>query len=91
MKSCVAGLKVRSFTGLGLAPDDLLQDYSKAMEAASAESGRARFDEARRHVRLRTNVKFGKILALDVARKKEILAAIKERASQDPRRVDIFG
>jgi hypothetical protein len=68
--------------GLGLAPHDLLQDYSKAMEAASAAARRARFEEARRQVRRPTNVEFGKILALDIARKKEVLAAIKERAAR---------
>jgi hypothetical protein len=62
--------------GLGLAPDDLLRDYSKAMGAAAAAPGRARFEEARR--RRWTDVDSGKIVALDVARKKEILAQIKK-------------
>jgi hypothetical protein len=68
--------------GLGLAPEDLLQDYSKAMDAASAASRRARFEEARRQVRQPRNVEFGKILAFDVAKKEDILAAIKERAAR---------
>jgi hypothetical protein len=65
---------------LGLPPDELLQTYSKAMGVASAAAGRARFEGVRRRLRERTNVEFGKLLSLDLARKKEILAAIKERA-----------
>jgi hypothetical protein len=67
---------------LGLAPNDLLQDYSNAMEAASAASRRARFEEARRQVRRPTNVEFGKILAFDIGRKTKILAAIEDRAAR---------
>lgn len=62
--------------GLGLAPDDLLLTYSKAMAAAAAAPGRARFEEARRRVRRGADLGFGKILAFDVARKKAMLAEI---------------
>ena len=67
---------------LGLAPDSLLQDYAKAMEAACAAPKRAQFEEARLHVRQKKGADFGKILSFDVARKKQIMAAIRDYAAK---------
>jgi hypothetical protein len=67
---------------LGLAPEDLLQDYAKALDAAFAAPKRARFEEARRQVRQRKGADSGKILSFDVARKKQIMAAISDHAER---------
>jgi hypothetical protein len=68
--------------GIGVAPDGLLQDYAKALNAACAAQGRERFAEARRQVRQKGDAEFGKIVSFDVAKKKEIMAAIGERAAK---------
>ena len=67
---------------LGLAPDDLLQDYAKALDAACAAPKSARFEEARLRVRQKVDGDFGKILSFDVAKKKEIMAAIRAHAAR---------
>lgn len=67
---------------VGLKPDDLLQEYSKAMEAAIAAPKRARFEEARRLVREKKFADFGKILSFDLARKKQVMAAIRDYADR---------
>lgn len=67
---------------IGLSPEDLLRDYSNVMNAAIAAPKRARFEEARRLVRLRTAADPAKILSFDLARKKQIMAAIKGRADK---------
>lgn len=67
---------------VGLAPDDLLQDYAKALDAARAAPKRARFEEARLRVRQKAAGDFGKILSFDVAKKKEIMAAVKDHAAR---------
>lgn len=68
--------------GIGLRPEDLLRDYSNAMNAAIAAPKRARFEEARRLVRQRTPADSAKILSFDLARKRQIMAAIKDRAAK---------
>jgi hypothetical protein len=50
------------------------------MEAAGFPSKRARFEEARRHVRSQMGRQSAKIVALDLPKKRQILAAIRERA-----------
>lgn len=67
---------------LGLAPDDLLKGYAKALDAACAAPKRARFEEARLRVRQKSAGDFGKILSFDVAKKKEIMAAIRDHAAR---------
>jgi hypothetical protein len=67
---------------IGLRPEDLLRDYSSAMNAAIAAPKRARFEEARRLLRQRTAADSAKILSFDLARKKQIIAAIKDRADK---------
>jgi len=68
--------------GIGLAPDGLLQDYAKALNAACAANKRARFEEARRQVHQKGGTDFGKILAFDADKKKEIMAAIRDHAAR---------
>jgi hypothetical protein len=68
--------------GIGLVPEALLQDYAKALDAACAAPKRARFEEARRQVRQKTGADFDKIRSFDVARKKEIMAAIRDHAAR---------
>jgi hypothetical protein len=65
---------------LGLSPGDLLQDHAKALAKAHASLGRARFEEARRQVRQRAGSTTVKILSFDLARKNEIMAAVKRYA-----------
>lgn len=67
---------------IGLSPEELLRDYSRAMDAAIAGPKRARFEEARRLVRQRKAADSGKILSFDLARKKQIMAAIRDRADR---------
>jgi hypothetical protein len=67
---------------IGLAPDGLLQDYAEALTAASADPRRARFEEARRQLRQKSSADFGKILSFDVAKKKAIMAAIRDHADR---------
>jgi hypothetical protein len=68
--------------GIGLAPDGLLQDYEKALNAACAAHKRERFEEARRQVRQKGGTDFGKILSFDLDKKKEIMAAIRDHAAK---------
>jgi hypothetical protein len=68
--------------GIGLSPEDLLRDYSKAMDAAIAAPKRARFEEARRLVRQKKAADFGKILSFDVTRKRQIMATIRDHADR---------
>jgi hypothetical protein len=67
---------------IGLNSEDLLRDYSRAMNAAIAAPKRARFEEALRLVRQKKAADFGKIVSLDVARKKQIMAAIRDHADR---------
>lgn len=67
---------------IDLSPEDLLRDYSKAMNAAIAAPKRARFEEALRLVRQKKAADFGKIVSLDVARKKQIMAAVRDHADR---------
>jgi hypothetical protein len=67
---------------IGLTPEDLLRDYSKAMNAAIAGPKRGRFEEARRLVRQKKSADLGKIVFLDLARKKQIMAAIRDHADR---------
>jgi hypothetical protein len=67
---------------IGLSPDDLLRDYSKAVDAVTAAPKRARFEEARRLVRQKKAADFGKIVSLDVAKKKQIMAAVRDQADR---------
>jgi hypothetical protein len=67
---------------IGLSPDDLLRDYSKAVDAMIAAPNRARFEEARRLVRQKKAADYGKIVSLDVAKKKQIMAAVRDQADR---------
>jgi CHASE3 domain sensor protein len=67
---------------IGLSPEDLLQDYSKKMNAAIAAPKRARFEEALRLVRQKKAADFRKIVSLDVARKKQMMAAVRDHADR---------
>ena len=65
---------------LGLSPNDLLQKYAGALDAACAAPKRALFEEARRQVRRNKGAEVGKMISFDLAKKKEIMAAIKKHA-----------
>jgi hypothetical protein len=67
---------------IGLAPEKLLLDYAKAMDGVFAAAKRARFEEARRHVRQQKSAHLSKIRSLDVGKKREILAAIRDYAAR---------
>jgi hypothetical protein len=67
---------------IGLAPDRLLQDFAEALNAACAARKRARFEEARRQLRQKSSPEFGKIFSFDLAKKKAIMAAIRDHAAR---------
>ena len=67
---------------IGLNPQELLMDYSKAVAAATTAPKRARFEEARRRIRQMKTAGPGKILSLDVARKKQIIATVRDHADR---------
>ena len=67
---------------VGLTPDALLQGYSKVLNAACAAPQRARFEEARRRLRLKSSADFGKVLSFDLTKKREILAGIRDHATR---------
>ena len=100
----IASLKGRELddyiASLGLSPDDLLRDYSAAMDAAVAAPKRARFEEARRLVRQRKRVDSAKILAFDFPKKKQLMEALRghpemtraarNRTLEDENDIDVF-
>jgi len=67
---------------IGLAPDELLQHYAASFKSAVLASKRSRFEEAKRHVHNRSFPKASTVISLDVARKRQILTAIKEWTAQ---------
>ena len=67
---------------LGLAPNDLLRKYEKALDLAHTASQRARFEEARRQVQAKKDFGSAKIVSLDLARKKQIMDAIQKYADR---------
>src|SRR5450759_2001531 len=62
---------------IGLNPDNLLQMYEKGLDIAFTAAKRVRFEEARRSVRARAASGIAKIAAFDLAKKKQIMAAIR--------------
>lgn len=67
---------------IGLDPGDLLQNFSKSLNSAIAAPQRAQFEEARRLVRQKKSADFGKVVSLDLARKKQIMAAVRDHADK---------
>jgi len=67
---------------VGLSPQDLLRDYLKARDAAIAAPKRARFEEARRLVQQKKVFDPSNILSFDPAKKKQIMAAIRDCADK---------
>lgn len=67
---------------IGLSPQDLLRGYSTARDAAIAAPKRARFEEARGLVQQKKVVDSGNILSFDPAKKRQIMAAIRDRADK---------
>jgi len=67
---------------IGLSPEDLLRDYSKAMDAAIAAPKRVQFEEAAAWCARRRSPTSAKILSFDVTRKKQIMAAIRDHADR---------
>jgi hypothetical protein len=67
---------------IGLKPEDLVQDYAKALDAVSAARKRARLQEARQQLRQTTKVDFSKILSFDLRKKQQIMAAIRDHAAR---------
>jgi hypothetical protein len=66
---------------VGLSPEVLQQEFAESIEAAVKGLGRARFEEARQSVRTVGALRPSKIVSLDLARKRQVMAAIKERAA----------
>jgi hypothetical protein len=67
---------------IGVSPQDLLRDYSRARDAAIATPKRARFEEARGLVQQKKVIDSGNILSFDPAKKRQIMAAIRDRADK---------
>ncbi len=67
---------------IDLAPNGLLQNYAEALNAACAGRKRARFEEARRELRQKSSPDFGKIFSFDLAKKRAIMAAIRDHAAR---------
>jgi hypothetical protein len=67
---------------IDLAPDGLLQNYAEALNAACAARKRARFEEARQELRQKSSPDFGKIFSFDLAKKRAIMAAIRDHAAR---------
>jgi hypothetical protein len=65
---------------IGLNRQDLLKQYSNAVSAAIAAPKRALFEDARRRLREKNTVESAKILAFDIAKKKQIVAAVRDHA-----------
>lgn len=65
---------------VGLEPDVLLQDYSKALASLSAGASRRRFEQARRSMHQISETDFTTILTFDLSKKRDILAAIRDYA-----------
>lgn len=68
--------------GIGLNRQDLLKQYSNAVSAAIAAPKRAMFEDARRRLREKKTVNSAKILAFDVVKKKQIVAAVRDHADR---------
>jgi hypothetical protein len=68
--------------GIGLGSDSLLENYAEALNAACVASKRARFEKARRELRHKSDADFGKIFSFDLAKKKAIMAAIRDHAAR---------
>src|SRR5262245_14263144 len=66
-------------TSIGLAPDRLVRDYAKALDAATK---RSRLEEARRQVHQTKASDFGKLLSFDLTRKSQILSEINDYADR---------
>jgi hypothetical protein len=66
---------------IGLNRQDLLKRYSKVSSAIAAPK-RALFEDARRRLREKKTVDSAKILAFDVAKKKQIMAAVRDHADR---------
>lgn len=67
---------------IGLEPDELLQQYVKSAEGAKTALRRARFEDAKLHVRDAKHPNISNVVSLGIARKQQILVAIKDRMSQ---------
>ncbi len=67
---------------IGLSPQDLLRDYSRARDTAIATPRRAQFEEARRLVQQKKVADSGNVLSFDPVKKKQIMAAIRDRADR---------
>lgn len=65
---------------VGLSPSALLEDYERSLAAAMTVSKRARLDEARRQLQMKKPVDASKILSFDIAKKRQIAAAMKAHA-----------
>lgn len=64
---------------VGLDPKGLLVDFEMSLKLLATSHGRRRFDEARAMLAASPSPSAGKLLDLDVARKRSVFAAVKER------------
>ncbi|MGE3968308.1 MAG: hypothetical protein AB7F08_08705 [Dongiaceae bacterium] len=67
---------------IGMTSEGLMQHYANALNAACTAAKRARFEDARRQVRQKVGADLGKLLSFDVAKKKEIMAVIRDYADR---------
>lgn len=81
--SLLEGRELDEFlSGIGLDPDELLQHYKKSAEGAAIAAKRSRFEEARRHIREQKHRPSSNVISMDVTKKRQILAVIRDRTSQ---------
>lgn len=67
---------------VGLVPGDLLEQYTMSVDAAKRAFKRARFEEARHQVRNQSRWHPMGIRKLDLRKKQQVLAAIRDRTAR---------
>jgi hypothetical protein len=66
----------------GLNPNELLAGFERSLAGAMNASKRARFDEARKQLRMKKPVDASKILSFDLSKKRQIAATLKVHADK---------
>lgn len=81
--SSLKGRELNEFLNeIGLNSEPLLLHYANSVDAAGVAAQRARFEEARRHIRHQTGRPPAKIILFDLPKKRQILAAVRERTAK---------
>jgi hypothetical protein len=72
----------RQLSEIGLDPDVALQQYASTVDAALVRLKRARFEQAKIRVRGRTAATRTNVVSFDLARKREIMSAVRSMAAR---------